>query len=98
MTSGVPFSDRERAYILEHAYTRSWGGIARDLVTLYPDDNGGARSGYGVRNWVRAQEHRGGLVTVRTCIPAGVAAQIRAAGLSPIDVGALVVAALKGRA
>lgn len=98
MTSGRPFSEREQAHILRFAYTRTWGAIARDLCTRFPEDNGGNRSGYGVRNWVRAQEHAAGLVTVRTRVPADVAARLRTAGLSPVEAGALLAAGLKGRA
>lgn len=94
MVSGIPFSAEEQAFILAHAYTMTWAGIARELVARFPGDNGGSRSGRWIRDWVRAQEH-GGIVTVRTRVPRELLAS---AGVRPQDLDALVVETLRQRA
>ncbi|NLH83716.1 MAG: hypothetical protein GX458_23145 [Phyllobacteriaceae bacterium] len=73
------------------AYTKTWGGIARDLARLFPDDNGGYRSGRAVRNWVRRQEHLGEFVVVRARVPRRL---LDAAGMCPADVPGLVIESL----
>ena len=52
MPSGIPFSDREKAYILEKAYQMSWQHIAKDLAELFSEDNGGVRSWKSVRSFM----------------------------------------------
>lgn len=52
MSSGQPFSSREKAYIDEWAYRKSWKHIAIDLGNLFPGDNGGTRTWKGVKSYV----------------------------------------------
>ena len=94
MTSGIPFSEREIAYIEEAAYTRTWGAIARELAERFPDDNEGKRSGRYIRDWVRAQERHGGIVTVRTRVPREL---LLSAGVRPQDVEAVLVETLRAK-
>lgn len=93
MTSGIPFSAEEQVYILAHAYSMTWGAIARELSARFGVANGG-RSGYGVRSWVRRREDAGGIVTVRTRVPRDLLA---AAGVQPQDVEAVLAETLRAR-
>ena len=94
MTSGIPFSDREIAYIEANAYRMTWGRLARELVARFPDDNEGRRSGRYVRDWVRAQERSGGIVMVRTRVPRELLAS---AGVRPQDIEAVLVETLRAK-
>jgi len=94
VTSGRPFSDPEKAYIIEHAPTRqSWGRLAADLVREFPAESGGYRDGKSVRNWYRRHEHET-TAKIAIVIPVDVAERLRTAGLSPVEIGALVVRGL----
>jgi len=59
MSSGTPFSDREKAFIRENAYRMSWGDIAHRLCTTFPEDNGGVRKKSSVRSFVLRERNRG---------------------------------------
>lgn len=98
MTSGIPFSDREKAYIVEHAPTRpSWGALAAALVREFPEDGGGSRDGKSVRNWHRRYMLRAGKMSeVKAEVPIDLAVRIRHAGLSPAEIGLLVAVGLSG--
>ncbi len=52
MSSGVPFSEQEKAFIRENAYKMSWGHIAVELGRQFPKDNGGSRKKTSVRSFV----------------------------------------------
>lgn len=95
MSRGPEYSPREQAYIKQVAYTRTWSGIAADLVRLYPDDNGGYRSGRAVRNWVRRQEHLGAFVVVKTRVPREL---LESAGVRTQDIGGMLIESLRLKA
>lgn len=65
MTSGLPYSEREKAFIREHAFRdRTWGALARDLENLFPEDNNGFRSARAIQVW--AMKDRRGTKNGRT--------------------------------
>lgn len=98
MASGVPFSDDEKRFIVDHAPTRSsWGALAAEMARACPTN--GRRNGVAIRNFYRRHQFaEGKRVTVAADVSADVATRIRTAGLSPIEVGAIVAAGLRGRA
>lgn len=52
MSRGIEFSEREKAYIRDHAFKdRTWGALAADLGRLFPEDNGGERTARGVQGF-----------------------------------------------
>lgn len=58
LSSGLPFSDREKAFIRENAYRLSWGDIANRLGKMFPEDNGGSRQKSSVRSFVIRERAR----------------------------------------
>jgi hypothetical protein len=95
MSRGPEYSPREREYIERMAYGRTWGAIATDLVRLFPEDNGGYRSGRAVRNWVRRQEHLGAFVIVKTRVPREL---LESAGVRTQDIGGMLIESLRLKA
>jgi hypothetical protein len=97
MASGVPFSEAEKRFIVDHAPTRSsWGALAAEMARACPTN--GRRNGVAIRNFYRRHQFaEGKRETVAADIPIDIAAQLRATGLSPVEIGALVVAGLAGR-
>gem|GEM_PF-3727615 len=96
MTSGIQFTAAEKAFIIAHAPNRaSWGALADALAHECP--GAGRHHPKSLRNWHRryliAADKREAIAAE---VPAYLAAHIRNAGLSPAEVGALVVAGLSG--
>ena len=52
MVSGIPFSEREKVFIVAKEGEISHAEIAEKLGELYPEDNGGKRSRKGVQKFV----------------------------------------------
>jgi len=57
VASGQPFTDREKAFIREHAGTMLNGMIAQKLATLYPEDNNGYRSYRSIRSFIYREKY-----------------------------------------
>jgi len=56
MPKGMQMSDREKAYIDEWAYRKSWKNIALDLEKIFAQDNGGTRSWKSVKSYVMRKQ------------------------------------------
>jgi len=93
----ILFSEQEQDYIIANApYRASWGALARDLERKFPEDNGGKRNSKSVRNWYRIKVHGDG-ESVKICadVPKSLAVQIQIRGLTAIDVGKIIIEALR---
>ena len=53
MTSGKPFSPNEIAFVRAHLHEKYPSVIARALGQYYPEDNGGSRSTWSVRELMK---------------------------------------------
>lgn len=53
MTSGKPFSPNEIAFVKTHLHEKYPSVIARALGQYYPEDNGGSRSTWSVRELMK---------------------------------------------
>ena len=58
MTTGIPFTEREKKYIIENEEYESRSQIAKHLCEMYPEDNDGKRTMSGVRSFLRKQRDK----------------------------------------
>ncbi|HIH03783.1 MAG TPA: hypothetical protein HA263_08045 [Methanoregulaceae archaeon] len=91
MTSGIPFSDDEQAYIDESLGRLSYGEIARELSARFPGHNQGHRSRRGVIGYVKKKR---AWAVVQVHIPRPLARQAELAGM---DITAFLIESLESR-
>lgn len=99
MRGGIvrPFSPDEKRYIMDNApYRDTWGRLAKELDRKFPGPVGETRSSKGVRNWYRQELHKSkDLVRISADVPPELAADIQTKGLSPDEVGKILMDGLR---
>ena len=57
MTGGMPYTEREKKYIVANGEIMIRAQIATDLNEMYPEDNNGKRTKYGVRAFLYKRKY-----------------------------------------